>query len=87
MNLSVFERLVAIDDFQTFKKLMVKRNVELQLEALKTFRQRKRPDDRHEEVEDEGALGAGAGPGRGAMLTDAYLEMSLLQKQVSRQPP
>jgi hypothetical protein len=32
-------RLVAMDDFATFKKIMVKRNVELQLEALQTFRQ------------------------------------------------
>ena len=76
--MSVFERLVAIDDFQTFKKLMVKRNVELQLEALKSFRQRRRADDRTEAVED----GQAPGPGSEALLTDAYLEMGLLQKQV-----
>ena len=29
-----------MDDFPTFKKLMVKRNVELQLEALRSFRRK-----------------------------------------------
>lgn len=35
INATVFERLVAMDDFQTFKKIMVKRNTELQLESLR----------------------------------------------------
>jgi hypothetical protein len=29
--------MIAMDDFETFKKIMVKRNIELQLEALKAF--------------------------------------------------
>ena len=37
VNATVFERLVAMDDFQTFKKIMTKRNTELQLEAMKSF--------------------------------------------------
>ena len=37
INRSVFERLVAMDDFLTFKKIMIKRNLELQLEAFRTF--------------------------------------------------
>jgi hypothetical protein len=37
INATVFERLVAMDDFQTFKKIMTKRNTELQLEAIKSF--------------------------------------------------
>jgi hypothetical protein len=37
INQAVFERLIAMDDFTTFKRLMVKRNMELQLEALRTF--------------------------------------------------
>ena len=35
INQAVIERMVAMDDFLTFKKIMVKRNMELQLEALK----------------------------------------------------
>ena len=35
INQAVIERMVAMDDFMTFKKIMVKRNMELQLEALK----------------------------------------------------
>jgi hypothetical protein len=37
INKQVFERMIAMDDFQTFKKIMVKRNVELQLEAMQSF--------------------------------------------------
>jgi hypothetical protein len=37
INKQVFERMLAMDDFDTFKKIMVKRNVELQLEAMQTF--------------------------------------------------
>jgi hypothetical protein len=35
INQAVIERMIAMDDFLTFKKIMVKRNMELQLEALK----------------------------------------------------
>jgi hypothetical protein len=38
INATVFERLVAMDDFQTFKKIMTKRNTELQLEAIRSLR-------------------------------------------------
>jgi The ARF-like 2 binding protein BART len=37
INKQVFERMVAMDDFETFKKLMVKRNMELQLEAIRSY--------------------------------------------------
>jgi hypothetical protein len=37
INATVFERLVAMDDFITFKKIMTKRNIELQLESLRYF--------------------------------------------------
>ena len=36
INTVVFERMMAMDDFMTFKKIMVKRNTELQLEALQS---------------------------------------------------
>jgi hypothetical protein len=34
VNRAVFEKLVALEDFTTFKKMMIKRNLELQLEAM-----------------------------------------------------
>lgn len=34
INTTVYERLIAMEDFQTFKKIMVKRNTELKVEAL-----------------------------------------------------
>jgi hypothetical protein len=37
INTTVFERLTAMDDFQTFKTLMTRRNKELQLEAIRSF--------------------------------------------------
>ena len=37
INRLVFEKLIAMEDFVTFKKLMVKRNIELQVEAMKRF--------------------------------------------------
>jgi hypothetical protein len=37
INQVVFERLTAIDDFATFKKVMVKRNIELQIEAMQNY--------------------------------------------------
>lgn len=37
INATVFERLTAMDDFLTFKKIMIKRNTELQLESIRSF--------------------------------------------------
>lgn len=34
INKVVFERLTAIDDFQSFKNIMIRRNIELQIEAM-----------------------------------------------------
>jgi hypothetical protein len=34
INATVFERLIAMDDFQTFKKIMATRNTELQVESM-----------------------------------------------------
>lgn len=34
INSTVFERLIAMDDFQTFKKIMCTRNTELQMESI-----------------------------------------------------
>lgn len=37
INSTVFERLMAMEDFNTFKKLMTKRNLELQMESIRSF--------------------------------------------------
>jgi hypothetical protein len=37
VNRAVFEKLVALEDFTTFKKMMIKRNLELQLEAMESL--------------------------------------------------
>ena len=71
-------RLVAIDDFQTFKKIMVKRNVELQLEALRSFRVGPGADFGGEYDDEGGGVAAGDAD---AQLGDAYLEMRLLHAQ------
>jgi hypothetical protein len=34
VNKAVFEQILAVDDFMTFKKMMVKRNMALEVEAL-----------------------------------------------------
>ncbi len=42
VNRTVFDQIMAVDDFLTFKKLMVKRNMELELEAVEALRVRVR---------------------------------------------
>jgi hypothetical protein len=37
INRAVFERLLSMEDFDTFKRIMVKRNMELQIEALTSY--------------------------------------------------
>ena len=39
INRAVFEKLIAMEDFNVFKKIMVKRNTELQLEAMASYRE------------------------------------------------
>ena len=34
----MYEKLIALDDFLTFKKIMVKRNTELELETIRAYR-------------------------------------------------
>ena len=51
----VFEKLIAVDDFLTFKKLMIKRNVELELEVVEAMKNAGRtlapPGSEEEEAE------------------------------------
>ena len=43
INRAVFERLLSMEDFDTFKRIMVKRNMELQVEALASYDSRNDP--------------------------------------------
>jgi hypothetical protein len=38
INRVVYDRMIAMDDFLTFKKIMVKRNMELQLETIRSMK-------------------------------------------------
>lgn len=39
INKRVFEKLLAMEDFTVFKKIMVKRNTELQFEAMQAYKE------------------------------------------------
>jgi hypothetical protein len=39
INRRVFEKLMAMEDFTVFKKIMVKRNTELQFEAMQAYKE------------------------------------------------
>jgi len=39
LNMEVYDQILAMDDFLTFKKLMVKRNMELELEAVRALQE------------------------------------------------
>jgi len=48
--------MIAMDDFQTFKKIMVKRNTELQMEAMRLLQDAaKREDSTSKDNDDEDA--------------------------------
>jgi len=38
INFSVYDKIVAMDDFVTFKKMMIKRNMELELETIRAYK-------------------------------------------------
>lgn len=73
INATVFERLVAMDDFPTFKKIMVKRNKELQLESLRYY-QRKTGSAKHRVFDDED-LGEAGSAGDRVMLDPEELRV------------
>lgn len=76
INRAVFERMVAMDDFLTFKKIMVKRNLELQLEAFRSYTYTaptsSKPSTKQDGVTDEEMH---------QILTSNLMEMELLNKQ------
>ncbi|CAN0178858.1 unnamed protein product, partial [Discosporangium mesarthrocarpum] len=79
ISTAVYEQLMAMNDFVTFKKLMVKRNTELELEAVHALQDEGVPistlskDDQAQEggemriksgdLKDEDEIGAAGGPG------------------------
>ena len=73
INRTVYDRMIAMDDFQTFKKIMVKRNTELQLEAIRSMKESNENEaaDRKQREEDEDRRA----------LQQSLLDMELLHKQ------
>jgi len=56
INQQVYEQITAMDDFLTFKKLMVKRNMELELEAVQEMQQANVPITAPEDEDEAEAL-------------------------------
>jgi len=82
INQAVIERMIAMDDFLTFKKIMVKRNMELQLEAMKAValggsRKRRGDGDEDEDLpmsaEDEAEMER--------IIHDSIMEMEMFHIQ------
>ena len=73
INRTVYDRMIAMDDFQTFKKIMVKRNMELQMEAIQSMKEQNEKESadlkQQEEEEDKRAL------------QQSLLDMELIHKQ------
>lgn len=53
VNKAVYDKVIAMDDFLTFKKIMVKRNTELELELMKAYRNMPNHDSASGVEEDE----------------------------------
>jgi hypothetical protein len=51
INKAVFEKMLAMEDFNVFKKIMVKRNVQIQYEAMQSYKFSGADDDNDEEFE------------------------------------
>lgn len=53
INEDVFERIVALEDFMTFKRIMVNRNLELQYEVLASYNAKAGVRGRHDDEDDD----------------------------------
>ena len=89
INQAVIERMIAMDDFLTFKKIMVKRNMELQLEAMKACsfpkkkskKKQKHEVDSDDEDDDNYALSAEDEAEMDRIIHDSIMEMEMLHIQ------
>jgi hypothetical protein len=91
----VYDRIIAIDDFMTFKTIMVKRNLQLQLESLQSYNTVTEELSRQEREEEEmvkAALSASLNESGSSeaelvdekmneILQQSLLEMELLHRQ------
>ena len=53
INRAVYDKMIAMDDFQTFKKIMVKRNMELQMEAIRSMKEASERDVMERKMREE----------------------------------
>ncbi|ETV75197.1 hypothetical protein H257_10407 [Aphanomyces astaci] len=91
ISMAVINQILAIDDFLTFKKLMVKRNLELELEVITAVRDEKEravavksalEAEAKEAVEDEAkAADDAAAQDDFSNVEDYWMEMDILYKQ------
>jgi len=91
INKQVYNQLTAMDDFLTFKRLMVRRNMELEMEAVKAIQASAAPvaapsDEAEEEKQMEAALRASAdmSPQSKAKLMLAEKELHNAEEKDSR---
>ena len=91
----MYDRIIAIDDFMTFKTIMVKRNLQLQLESLQSYNTVTEELSRQEREEEEmvkAALSASLNESGSSeaelvdekmneILQQSLLEMELLHRQ------
>lgn len=72
ISMEVVNQVLAMDDFLTFKKLMIKRNLELELEAIKALR---------EETIGSDVVDSGSGDVADKDMETHFMELSILYKQ------
>lgn len=85
INQAVVERMIAMDDFLTFKKIMVKRNMELQLEAMKAVaglgKKKKGRREADEEDEEDLVMSAEDEAEMERIIRDSIMEMEMFHIQ------
>jgi hypothetical protein len=94
VNRAVFDQMLAVDDYRVFKKLMAKRNVELELEAVQALKEESEaatvqtamgPADHHRESKDaagEGAAHTSSAEGPETQRMDAAISANLVEMEV-----
>lgn len=80
---AVMTQILAMDDFMTFKKLMVKRNMELEYEAVKALQESFVSDDKGLSDDEGGAFDKASESDEDKFQTNTQLlEMELLHQQI-----
>ena len=81
-NRQVFDQLMAIDDFRVFKKMMVKRNMQLQLQAVEALKREQAEAAERAKAEAEAAEAARAEAEAAAQEDEAKQQDAARQKEL-----